>query len=626
MSQGITRRDYLNGVAFFLAGAATIGCSQSAPTSQAGESSTALPPDYYPPTRTGLRGSHEGSFEVAHNLAWKGEKPLEYADTDEAYDMVVVGAGISGTAAAYLYRQQAGRDKRILLLDNHDDFGGHAKRNEFHSNGQMLLGAGGSANFENPASYSDETKGLLKDLGFDLEIIKQATAPDYFSSTQGIYSVDPQSGAGSIVNGAYLSAWFGIGDYQALVNALPLPESEKEKVIGLIDGSRPLQKELPKDDISKALGSISYKTFLTDYVGLEEATCALWHPIMSLTYLVGIDCLSLRQGIKSGLPGLSVLSEEAIDAIGLDPKAFDYDIIWMPDGNASLMRQMVRRMIPNAAPGATLEDLLDAPFDYSQLDHADNVVRLRLNSTVVNVVNNADETVSISYVQNGKAYRVKSERCILACYNALIPHICPEISEKQKENLRYAVKGPMLAVNVLVRDGRSFYAAGSEMYQCPTSPYTVVTKAPPTSLGNYTTSSNPEDPMVIYMLGAPAATPNDGSLTARDLYRMGRRELYTKPFEDYEREIRDQLTGMFGPTGFDADRDIEAITLNRWSHGYAYTHFELFDPDWPEGQAPHVLGRKSFGRISIANSDSEALASVNGAVNAAWRAVQDQIS
>ena len=291
--------------------------------------------------------------------------------------------------------------------------------------------------------------------------------------------------------------------------------------------------------------------------------------------------------------------------------------------NASLARQMVRRLIPRVAPGETMADLVGARFDYAQLDHPDQPVRLRLNSSAVNAINNADG--SVSYVNQGEAYRVKAKYCILACYNGLIPHLCPELPQEQKENLRYGVKLPLLCVNVLLRNGRAFHDAGSQMYLCPTSYFKYVAKSPPVSIGNYKHSDDPESPMLVYLLTSPAQE-NDGSQTARDLYRLGRHQLYTTSFEDYEKVIREQLTGMFGTTGFNAERDIEAITINRWSHGYAYEYLSLFDPEWPEGKAPHELGRKQFGRISIANSDSEAFAYVYAAIDAAWRAVNKQLA
>ena len=627
MSKNITRRDFLNGVSLSVAGAAFM----SSQNLLAGgvKAASGITGDYYPPTLTGLRGSHQGAFEVSHALAWRGEKPSEYTDLDEEYDLIVVGAGISGLAAAYFYQQQAGKNQRILLLDNHDDFGGHAKRNEFHHEGQMLLGAGGSGNFQDSYRYSPEAKKLVAELGFDLEKLRKQVAPDYpfadFTQPLGMYTDRQHYGKDAIINGPWLAAWHGAGNYQELINALPVSKSDREKLIGLIDGSRPLVKELPGDSMRTTLSSISYKSFLTDHIGLSEEASTFGYPNVSITHCVGLDSISLLEGLYAGLPGLNVLGEEAKEIMASNSLTEELDVVWMPDGNASLTRQIVRRLIPQVAPGTTVEDLIDARFDYSQLDRADHPVRLRLNSSAVNAVNNADGSVSVSYVTQGDAYRVKGKHCILACYNGLIPHLCPELPEEQKQNLWYGVKTPLIIANVLLRSGKAFHDAGSELYMCPTSYFKMVSKAPPTSVGNYKVPNDPESPMVVYMLTSPAVE-NDGSQTTRDLYRLGRHQLYTTSFEDYEKTIRDQLTGMFGATGFDADQDIEAITVNRWSHGYAYNYSDLYDPKWPEGETPHELGSKQFGRISIANSDSLANAHLEAAVDAAWRAVSEQLA
>jgi len=172
MKQSITRRDFLNGAALALAAGATLSPRDLLALEQA-ETAGRISKDYYPPALTGMRGSHEGSFEVAHALAWRGEKPTDYTRLDETYDLVIVGGGISGLTAAYLYRQKAGPDKKILILDNHDDFGGHAKRNEFEIDGRKLLGVGGSVNLEQ-MSFSDTVHRVLEEIGVDLEKLDAA--------------------------------------------------------------------------------------------------------------------------------------------------------------------------------------------------------------------------------------------------------------------------------------------------------------------------------------------------------------------------------------------------------------------------------------------------------------------
>jgi len=644
MKKEITRRDFINGVSIAAASATMINPRALWAAGAANPSSSPAPSpspvgDDYPPALTGLRGNHDGAYEVAHALAWDGKSPASYTDLDEEYDLVVVGTGISGLAAAYFYQQKAGEekageDKRILLLDNHDDFGGHARRNEFHYNGTMLLGGGGSGNFEDPEKYSPESKGLVADLGFDLDKLRAAQIPRGFQASMeaplGMFNDRENYGADSVVAGPWLPAWQGAGNYKELIGALPLSEPEKMALIGFVDGSIELKKPLPDGDILQTMKSIDYQTFATEYAGLSKRTTRLFDPYLRVTYCVGTDSISILEGIKSGMPGLGLLGPEALEALKSSGFFMEgVDFIFMPDGNASFTRQIVRRLIPEVAPGETVEDLIDTRFDYSQLDRADHNVRLRLNSTVLNVVNEAtkdgaDRSVSVSYVQDGKALRVKAKHCILASYNGIIPHICPQLPDEQKQNLAYGVKSPLIVAHVLIRKASPFQKAGGEVYMCPDSYFALVTPAFGMDLGNYKTPTGPDDPLVVYMLTSPPVE-NDGTQTVRDLYRLGRHQLLATSFEDYEKTIRDQLTGLFAATGFDADRDIEAITVNRWSHGYAYGYMDLYDPEWPEGEAPHELGRMPLGRISFAGSDTHADAHLNGAVDAGWRAVQEQL-
>ncbi len=626
LAKHITRRDFLNGVTVSLAGAATMG-PQTA-LAAAVKSASGRAGNYYPPALTGIRGSHDGAFESSHALAWRGEKPSSYQALNEEYDLVVVGAGISGLAAALFYQQKAGKDARILVLDNHDDFGGHARRNEFHSQGQMLLGPGGSGNFQDSHLYSQQSKRLISELGFDLNKVRDAMAPGWGMADAevdvGLYTDSKHFGEDKIINGPWMGTWFGMGNYRELIQSLTVSESEQQKLIAFVEGTLELQKTIPEKDIKHFLKTTSYQTFLSDYVGLAEPTSSLWNTIIGVTFCLYPDSISIAEAVKWGVPGFSVLGEEAYTVLADSLIMEESDIVWMPDGNASLTRQMVRRLIPAVASGGTIEDVVTAQFDYGKLDLPNHPVKLRLNSSAVNASNNPDGTVSVAYVTKGAAYRVKAKHCVLACYNGLIPHLCPDMPEEQKESLRYSVKVPLLATNVLIRNRQAFNKAGVEVFHCPTSHYHLVSSAPPVSIGDYKTNDDPDSPMVIYMLTSPTDR-NNGSQTGRDLYRQARHKLYTTTFADYEQDIREQLTGMFGPFGFDADRDIEAITINRWSHGYAYDYMELYDPEWPTGKAPHELGRKPYGRISIANSDSENKAYLNGAIDAAWRAVNEQL-
>ncbi len=227
--------------------------------------------------------------------------------------------------------------------------------------------------------------------------------------------------------------------------------------------------------------------------------------------------------------------------------------------------------------------------------------------------------VQVAYARGGKIYSVSGKSCVLACYNAMIPYLCPELPKPQQEALHYLVKAPLIYTHVAIRNWTAFQRLGMHQIVAPAAFHTYTALDFPVSLGEYQFPKKPEDPMVLFML----RTPCQPGLSERDQHRAGRYELMSTPFETFERNIRDQLGRMLSAGGFDPARDIQAITVNRWAHGYAYEGNSLFDPEWKEGQQPWVVGRKPFGRIAIANSDAGASAYTDAAIDQAHRAVHE---
>ena len=628
MRNKITRRDFLNGAALSVAATALAPYS-SVTFGTAGNGAISSGKDYYPPLQTGMRGSHKGSFEVAHALVMGGQRPEQYEPVDDIYDLVIVGGGISGLSAAYLYQQQMGPEVKILVLDNHDDFGGHAKRNEFESSGKMLLGPGGSLNLEQSA-FSAGAYQVLEDIGVDFKTLQDAAPDDYGLSNAaapyGIYLNKNLYGKDTIISGDWGSTWAGAGDYKAMIKSLDLSNTDTSRLIALVSGEKDYLPDIPLSDKETYMRSTSYASFLNERVGLSTQGAKLTEPWVRAIWGVGINSASIMEAIELGAPGANAMGFPESDGesdVPEDPNAYRSPIF--PDGNASVARLFVNKLIPQVAKADSMEEVVASRFDYSQLDLQDAPVRIRLNSTVVNVANRDSDLVDISYVSGDRAYRVQGRHCILAGYNGMIPHLCPDLPESQKENLAYGSKVPFISANVVLKTSAPVRKSGASLYVCADSFFELVTHAPPVNLGAYQVSTKPNDPMVMYMLHVPAPE-GDGKQSGRDLCRLGRHKIMATSFADYEREIRHQLTGMFGEAGFDADRDIEAITINRWSHGYAYEYMDLHDPRWEPGQAPHELGRQPFGRISIANSDSEAYAYVQSAIDASIRAVGEVVS
>jgi spermidine dehydrogenase len=630
MAIRITRRDFLNGMAIG-AGASLLTPTQLLGQIAPSDTNPAAASTYYPPTLTGMRGSHEGSFEVAHALAWRGEKPKHYRTLGEHYDLVIVGAGLSGLAAAWFYQKKMGADTRILLLDNHDDFGGHAKRNEFHHEGRMVLGLGGAQNIENPSTYSEAAASLLADIGINQEFLDamDANTPDNFF-LGGKFDADngmtvPGPDGHVTVTGNWFKLMLGSDDSEAAVRALPIPDGEKEKLITFFSGERDFLDELSLLEKYDYVNSVSYNQFLIERVNLAEETV----PILNswLQILIGLPGwnLTVLEAVTSGAPGLRALGWLGNIANSLSVSLVDNSEVRMfPDGNASIARLLVQHLIPDVAPEMkSIGDIAKAQFNYGALDRENQENRLRLNSTVVGVREIENNRVEVDYVQQDKALRVTADHCILACYNGLIPHLCPEMSETQKEGLLYGVKVPFVYANVLLQNGRAFSKLGVTISQCPYDPFQWVSAAPTMTTGGYQPPRGPEDPMAVFMMSSPIPVKQKNA-TGRDLLRLGRLKIYSTPFASYEQEIRQQLQAMLGKHGFNHENDIRAITVNRISHGYAYAYLALDDPEWPEGQAPHEIGRAQFGRISIANSDSEVSAYMQAAWDAAWRAVEEQ--
>ena len=634
MTTPITRRDFLNGMVIGL-GAGLLSPTQLFAQNKLSKAIHGPDSSYYPPILTGMRGSHPGSFEVAHALAWGGQKPEHYQSLDEHYDLVVVGAGMSGLAAAWYYRKKMGPDARILLLDNHDDFGGHAKRNEFHHDGRMVLSLGGAQNIDHPSTaFSELATSLLTDIGLNehaLDSMGEKMEQPYplGLAQQGANVMSLPGSDGHItVGGDWLRLMRGKGDYATAVKALPIPITEQDKLIDLFGAEHDYLDELSLSEKYQYATSVSYNQFLIERVGLATDTL----PILDATHAMfsgvtgwNITLLEAFAATAPGLQGMGWLGELA-NSLSIMMVDNFVEVRMFPDGNASIARLLVHKLIPEVAPTMKgFEDVAITRFDYSALDRDQQATRLRLNSTVVGVRETKDNQVEVDYVQQDKALRVTAKHCIMACYNGLIPHVCPQLPEPQKEALRYGVKIPFVYANVLLDNGRAFSKLGANMITCPYDPFQVLTSAPATTSGGYQPPREADDPMAVLMMNSPVPAPG-GNETGRDMLRTGRHKIYATSFETYEQQIRDQLQGMLGQHGFNHETDIRAITVNRIPHGYAYSYLGLDDPEWAEGQAPHEIGRAQFGRISIANSDSEATALMQAAWDAAFRAVEEQIA
>ena len=637
MKCNITRRDFLNGVAV-TAGAAMIPWQLFA----AGDTDPQNSPNYYPPALTGLRGSHPGSFDAAHALRdgtfWDAVGTPQ--DTGETYDLIIVGGGISGLSAAHFYRKAAGANAKVLILDNHDDFGGHAKRNEFRVGNAFRLGFGGTYSIESPAPYSKEARGLIEELGIDV-----ASYPKYHDAnlyrSLGLRSTvffDKETfGVDRLVVGP-ASLRGGEEDYsvpadqdqwkQFLANA-PLAQQAKSDLDRLRHDSQDYFPGLSSTEKKAKLARMSYAAYLRDVVKVHEDVLKLYQPLPQALFGLGIDAVSAQDAWGLDLPGFAGLKLDPAPGKGMNRDTIPNEeaekyFFHFPDGNASIARLLVRKLIPDTMAGSTASDVVLAKANYSRLDASTSPVKIRLNSTAVRVkhVGNAAtaKEVEVAYARGGKVYTAKAKNCILACWHVVIPYICDELPQRQKDALASAQKVPLLYTNVALRDWTSFQKLNTNAVYAPGCYHTRLGLDLAVSIGGYECARKPEEPIVVHMM----KTPCRPGRPSREQHTLGRIELFNTTFETMERKIREQLARTLEAGGFDPARDIAAITVNRWPHGYAYEYNSLFDSFWLEGgETPCEVARKTFGRIAIANADAGAYAYTDEAINQAWRAVGD---
>lgn len=627
MDVAITRRDFLNGVRIAAGGTVASGLPESIAAAFAAGQAPQDAPGYYPPTLTGLRGSHVGAFEAAHSLRdgdfWS--QAGKVTETNEAYDLVVVGGGISGLSAAHFYRARH-ESARILILDNYDDFGGHAKRNEFQLGKRLALINGGTLEIGSPRSYSAVADRLLKRLGINPVALAKKCADSKFYPSLGLgrgFFFDKETfGADKLLVGAGRFSW------KKLLAQSPLSPRAQSDIARIEEAKIDYLAGLSSDEKKSRLSKISYRDFLLNVVKADPDVIPFYQAKSHAVWALGIDAVSALDVWALDFPGFQGLHLKPGSAPHMGYTAAGYAddasyIFHFPDGNASIARLLVRNLIPGAVPGRNAEDVVTARVDYSRLDRPASPVRIRLGSTVVRARNIGDPAsstkVEIAYLRGDEVYSVRARSCVLACYNMMIPYLCPELPEQQKEALRYLVKAPLIYSNVALRTWTSFKTLGISEVYAPGSYHSTLRLNPVIDIGEYRSSRSPDEPMLVQMERMPAQP----SLPHRDQSRAGRIDILNTSFETFERKIRDQLARILGPGGFDPARDINAITVNRWPHGYSYEYNPLFDPDWPEGEQPHVIGRARFGRITIANADAGAAAYTDSAIDQAYRAVQE---
>jgi len=621
MDRPISRRDFLNGVALATAGIAATALMPGAAQAQAPS---------YPPKIAGLRGHSETAMNIMHAVRdgtfWDSAPAV--VETGESYDLVVVGGGISGLTAARLYQRQM-PGARILILENNDDFGGHARRNEFVAgSGKTIIGYGGSQSLQTPTYFSPLVKDVLADIGVQVEKFEtyydQAWHEERGLGDAILFRAGDWGSSGDVlvVTSDAAAEW---------VPKTPLNDIAKANLIELLDAPPDYLPGKTREEKLEILSTTTYADFLTKICGYDAELVKYFQHSTEAYFGMGIEGTTALDAWGNWNPGfdgmdLGDMPYKTMSPSGrlalTDPDPYIYHF---PDGNAGVARSLVRTMIPAALPGSTMEDLVITPVDYELLDVDGSDVRLRLNASVVRVKHDGDpsaaQSVTLTYLEGETLKTVTGAQVVLACWHRVIPYLTDELAAAQVEALQDQHKVPLIYTNVLLANWQALDAAKIAGFSDVTGFWGGAEIDFPVSMGDYQFTDVPADPVLLHLSKIPLT--GDPSMTAREQAAAGRQALTAITFEDMEREIRDMLQRALGSYGFDAARDIEAITCNRWSHGYALEYMRPWDQFWPDGPLPIETARQPWGRIAIANSDSGAYAYVHSAIDQAARAVHD---
>ena len=617
MDRRIDRRDFLNGVAIGVGAVSSVLHTRPVRAEAVEQTGPGPSPDAYPPRRLGLRGQHTTAIEAfgAIDAGQYAQFPGIDVDTRETYDLVIVGGGLSGLAAAYFWQKALGTSQRVLILDNHDDFGGHAKRNEFVYDGRTFVSFGGTMSIATPYPYSYTSKRLVEDLGIEVHRNAEFTNRVLFET----HNLGPSTffdkehfGEDRLVAGTGRIPW------DQFFAKAPLTDAARRDLTRLYGENPDYMAGMTLEQKLSTLARISYQEFLLTHAKMSPD---------ALPFFLGqggrnnkrVDTTPALEAARRGSVGFDGLGLPKEDQFRQGSYTFHF-----PDGNASIARLLVSRLVPKAISGThDMHTIGAAAVAYDKLDDHAEAVRIRLDSTVTRVAHDGPMenagAVKIAYLHDGRMHLVRGRNVVLACYNAMIPKLMPELPAGQKEALAYSVKVPMLYTNVLIRRWTAFKQLGVASISAPGMYHPSSSLDSGTTVGGYRGVTTPDEPIVVHMV----RNPNRPGLPRKDQNRLGQQELRTMTFQDFELAIRRQFARMLASTGFDPAADIVGIAVNRWPDGYAYTYDTLADPDVPPEQRPHVIGRQRFGRITIANSDAGAAAFTNQAFDEAHRAVQE---
>jgi len=602
LSADISRRDFVNGT-LIGAGVALLGAA--APGCTARPKPAAVVADLW----TGYGGvgdyaTSNGNVASVRDAAHLIRDGLTTAmlddveDTGEEYDMVIVGGGFSGIGAAYRFHKEHGNDKKCLILENHPVFGGEAKQNEFEVDGYRLFGPQGSNDF-GPPDKDDESliADIYRDTGLPFEYKFAAKNPDKtevktpLEHYYGMYWEEERYDTGYFLGENADPAWV-INPRKDKLARMPWSDEFKAELNRAFEDK---EEYYSGEDLDRWLDSMSYKELLEDVMGFSSKVTEYFDPVLAISMGgVGADVYSAYSAKLLDMPGTNVHYEYNADV----ESAYSF-----PGGNAGILRHIVKHLIPDSIEGrSAFEEVLFNPIDFSALDRAENALNIRLNSTAIDVSHaGSAETadyVNVTYHEGGKVKRVKAKTVVMSIGGWVARNIVSDMPAAITEAYNQFYHSPVLVVNVALTNWRFLDKLGIAAARWFEGFGGFFAIRRPMDTGDLTQPFDPEKPTVMTFY----VPFNNPGFPPEVQGAIGRAELLSKSYADYEKEIIDQMTSMFSDYGFNAKNDIAGIVLNRWGHAYISPQPGFhFGKDGKE--APKEVVKKGFGRIQFGHSE-----------------------
>ena len=592
----ITRRDFLNGALLGL-GSALLSCKPPRLTTR-----TSLGPDWYGYGGVGDYAASHGNtpevVETAHRLR-DGGFALDRVEGTEAYDLVIVGAGIAGLGAALEFAKHRRPGQTCLVLDNHPIFGGEAKENEFDVGGVRLIGPQGSNGFfmpdvvRNPETATGDAR-YYAELGVPRELHYRdwpaSAKPLRFSPDNYEYLVRGLEQHTSV--GHFFSSGWAIDVWARDLANTPLAEPVRRALLQWHSAGA-ARRFASNEEAVRALDVMTYEEFLTNELRMGPEGARYADQFLAAACGLGSDVISAYVASQLPMPGLT----EPVPP-HLRRQSF-------PGGNSGFARYFIKRLIPNAIAGSDrFEDIITGRINLAALDRPGQPLRLRLKSTALSVAHESDPAsagnVRIVYTRDGRLYGLRAKAVIMATGGWMNQHVVGDLPAAYRDAYAHFIHAPFLVANVALTNWRFLHRLGITAAIWEPSDadfgYTCNIRNP-MQVGAYQPPLDPDHPTILSFY-TPFHRPG---LPARAQVTQGRTELLGTSYRDFERRIAAQMTKLFSSSGFRADRDVAGLILNRWGHAFSVPFAGFFGG--ASGTAPRDVIRRPYGRVAFAHSE-----------------------